>query len=655
MSKSSLHDLIDKIAADLCVPGAARDAIIFLRLCRVEALLDRPTAYSDVAPGPVPIEISFSQSRAKELRLLVEPCLPGEGILARTLMSLTAIRDVTADLFSSEVAQQSYDLARDLLPEGEEIPHLNWRSSIWLALRVADGPPVLRIYVNAQFRDADNRWLRIRRALLARGLNESMDALDRVRGKVGELIEPIGFSFDVRHTGLTPARLHCVTHKISPYWMLRLLTAAGHEEAIEDAADFMDLFGLMEHRGEGECPALISLGLGRGEAGSVKIDVDLPNLDRHNPVRQAQHLTDAEARFGKVAGYQNVKSVLQDVRPRYIGITFAKNVHYLNIYFPFSFFRPPRHTPYTISTAFETARAFVQGQLDGEGALPMDARSSSTAARVVPPGWPDLYMTCLLIQEHSPALGLKPGWLERARSYVLNARDGSYWRYLPDLPCDLDDTAMAWLALESATFGIDAHILPQVMAMTNPDGGFSTFIGDRMRNQLSHPAVTLNITSALDRANIDWPSSGSDGYVGRWLRQPDFPTCPWIGSRLFPIFLFARCTYLMNRLGAPARQRLVSAIIQMQRTDGAWGEGLPDSLDTALAVVSLDLLGAEIPRTEALSRLLLTFQLDDGGWGWSPLYSDGNGTWFGHRMITTALAIRALEILDSKRQQADKT
>jgi hypothetical protein len=652
MRKSSLYNFVRKLAADLCVPGAARDALTFLRLSGVEALLDRPSAYSDVAPGSLPLEFSFSQACEKELRLLVEPCLPGESILARTVMGLGAIHDVTAAFFSSEMAQQACDLTRNLLPDGEEIPHLNWRSSVWLAIRVAESHPALRFYVNAQFRDAGDRWLRIGRALSTSGLNESAEALGRIRGDVEEFVEPIGLSFDVRHSGLTPARLHCVTGEISPFWLLRLLAIAKQEKAIEDAADFMDLFGLLEHRGE--CPFLVSLGIGPDGVGSVKIDVDLPGLDRHNPDRQALRLTNAEARFGRIEGYRNVSWALQNSQPRYIGITIAQNVHYLNVYLPCSFrLQHPKHYP--LSAAFEKARAFVQGQLESMGALLMDARSSSADARLVPSRWPDLYMTCLLIQEHSTALGLPPGALERARFYVRDAQDGSYWRYLPDLPCDLDDSAMAWLALQTATHEIDAHIPTKVMAMANPDGGFPTFIGGRVQHQLSHPAVTLNVTLALDRANTDWSFSRSDRYLGEWLQQPDFPACHWIGSRLFPVFLFARSTCLVKRLGAQARERLVSTIIRLHRADGAWGTSLPDGLDTALAIICLDLLGTGIPRSDDLRHFLLTLQLEDGGWGWSPLYSDGSGTWFGHRAITTALAIRALEILESGRQQVAKT
>jgi hypothetical protein len=214
---------------------------------------------------------------------------------------------------------------------------------------------------------------------------------------------------------------------------------------------------------------------------------------------------------------------------------------------------------------------------------------------------------------------------------------------------------MAWLALESKTSMIDAHIFKELMETANSDGGFPTFIGEQMHHQLSHPAVTLNVAFALDRANIDWPSSDTDRYLGRWLTQPNFPDCEWIGSRLFPIFLFARSAYLLKRLGPQVKKQLISIIIRMQRTDGAWGESLPDGLDIALAVVSLDLLGAKIPRPELIRHLLFTLQIDDGGWGWSPLYSDGSGTWFGHRAITTVLVVRALEILDSGRQQMVKT
>ncbi len=353
MSTSTLHNFVNKIATDLCVPSAAQDAITFLRISGMEALLVHPTSYSDVAPGSVPIEISFSQACANELRLLVEPCLPGEGILARTIMGLEAIRDVTTEFFSSEIVQQSYDLTCNLLPDGEEIAHLNWRSSVWLALRAADGPPTLRIYVNAHLRDADDRWFRIRRALTSCRFNEYIKVLDRMYGKVDKLIEPIGFSFDIRHSGVTPARLHCVTNNISPYWMLSLLTAANLEDAIEDAADFMDLFGLLEY--QGKCPILVSFGLEQGEVGSVKIDVDLLNVKLHDPNNQTQQLTNAEARFGKISGYHNTSEALGNTLPRYIGLTIAKNVRYLNVYFP-CFFQSQQPKHYTISTAYEKAR-----------------------------------------------------------------------------------------------------------------------------------------------------------------------------------------------------------------------------------------------------------------------------------------------------------
>jgi hypothetical protein len=647
MDKSGLHTFVNKLATDLGVPGAARDVLTLLRLSGMEALLGRPTGYSDVAPGPLPLEISFSQACERDLRFLVEPCLSGEGILARTVMSLNAIRDVTEGLFSSEIAQQSYNLACHLLPYGEFIAQLPWSSSIWLALRATESSPTLRIYVNANHRGADDRWMHFRRGLSACGLGKYSKVLALMSEKVKDLIIPIGLSFDIRESGITPARVHCATNQISPDWMQRLLAAANHEDAFGATSDFMDIFGLLEH--QGPCPFLVSLGLGQSEAETVKIDVDLPNLDLIFPGRQTDYLANVEARFGKIAGYHNVKGAFGNTQPRYIGITIAKNVQYINIYFPYSF-EPKHPKAYITEDAFKKAHNFVRGQLESKGALLMDARSSCPVVRAVPDGWPDIYMTCLLIQEHSPALELQSDLLERIRSYILSAREGSYWRYFPNLPCDLDDSAMGWLALDPAISGINAETLTAVIAMANSDGGFPTFIGDQFHKQLSHPAVTLNITLALDRANIDWSFAESDKYLERILQQPNFPVCEWIGSPIFPIFLFARSTDLMKRLGESARERLVSSILRMHRPDGMWGIGLPDGLDTALAVISLDLLGAEIPRAKEIRRLLLTLQLDDGGWGWSPLFSDGTGTWFGHRAITTAMVIRALEILDSGKQ-----
>ena len=651
MIQSPLNEFLQEIACGLSVPHAANDALTFMRLSGAPGVCGSRTAYSDVARGPLPLELSFSQASGAELRLLTEPCLPGEGILARTVMGIAAVGDVVAGLFSSELAQQAQDLVRRLLPDAEEIGHLNWRSSIWLALRTTGDRLAVRIYVNAQFRNAQDRWPHIGRALLACGLRESSDALKQVRRAVEELLQPIGLCFDVRSSGLTPARVHCVTERISPFWLLRLLAATNNEAAGEDAADFMELFSLLER--QGECPVLVSLGLGQRDVGSLKIDVDVPSLQPNAGADRAQYLGRAEARFGKIAEYHAVRGMLDCAEPRYIGITITPAARFLNVYFPCSFRSAAGDLP-SPDVAFGKARAFVHAEMESAGALLMDARSSC-AVRAVPQGWRDLYMTCLLVQEHSPVLCLECESLERARSFIRASREEWCWRYLPDLPCDLDDTAMAWTALDPSGCGIDSEVVERVMAMANSDGGFRTFIGEEGGNQPSHPAVTLNIALALDQGNASWPSAATDQYLRRWLQQQDFPACQWIGSRVFPIFLFSRAASLLERLGAKTRDLLATRVTEMRRADGTWGWGLPDSLDTALAVLSLDRLGAPVPDLEMLEHLLLSLQFDDGGWGWSPLYSDGSGTWFGHRAITTAFAIRALEILRRAQEPMEGT
>jgi hypothetical protein len=255
----------------------------------------------------------------------------------------------------------------------------------------------------------------------------------------------------------------------------------------------------------------------------------------------------------------------------------------------------------------------------------MDARSSG-AARSVPDEWPDLYMTCLLVQEPSPVLCLGCEALDRARSYVKAAREDWAWRYLPDLPPDLDDTAMAWAALGDCE--IDPDIACRIMALANPDGGFRTFIGEGGEGQPLHPAVTLNVAFAFDRARIAWPRAATDQYLAQWLRRRDFPACEWMGSPVLDV-----------------ADRLAGRVMELRRADGTWGGELPDSFDTALAVVTLDRLGVRISGGTRLEQFFLKTQFDDGGWGWSPLYSDGSGTWFGHRAITTAFVVRAMEIL----------
>jgi hypothetical protein len=643
VSPPGLGELLHDVAARLGVPRAAAEALAFLQHSRTVLSPGWPNAYSDVAAGSLPIELSFSQASAAELRLLVEPCLPGEGILARTALGVAAVGDVAGATFTADLASRAQGFVRSLLPEGEEIPHLSWRSGLWLALRTTGEESALRVYVNAQFRDAADRWIRIGRALAASGFEGSKTALVGLRNAVAELVQPIGLCFDLRPSGLAPARVHCVTEKISPFWLLRLLSATGHSAAAADVTDFLDLFGLLERRGD--CPVLLSFGLGRGEDSSLKIDVDLWSLEPSADVRrEAHYLARAEARFGEIAGYHAVSRALALVEPRYIGITITPGSRFLNVYFPCPPPLPAGVPARSPSEAQARGRAFLHDQLASTDGLLMDARSSASP-RAVPPGWRDVYMTSLLLQERSPVLSPGREVLERARAYLEASREGWCWRYLPELPCDLDDTAMAWAALDPKDRGSRDEVVERLTAMVNPDGGFPTFIGDAPRRQPSHPAVTLNVTFVLDRANVSWPREATDEYLSGWLHQPNFPACEWLGSRLFPIFLYARATGLLERLGSPARQRLVAEVLRMRRADGSWGGELPDSSDTALAVLSLDLLGVAIPERDLVGCRLLELQLDDGGWGWSPLYSDGSGTWFGHRAITTLFALRALEVL----------
>jgi hypothetical protein len=630
------------------IPRAAEEGLEFMRRNGMSPAGGRRSVCSDVAPGAWPIELSFSQANGAELRLLTEPCLPGEGIVARTVMGVAAVGGV-AEVFSAELAQRAQDLVRRLLPDSEKIAHLNWRSSVWLALRTTGERSAVRIYVNVQFSNARDRWRRIERALAACGLEESAAALLAVRRAAGHLLEPIGLCFDVRPSGLAPARVHGVTGKISPFWLLGLLQATGNEAAAGDAADFLDLFGLLERRGA--CPILVSLGLGRDDVGSVKIDVDLPNLEPNVETRRsARHLAKAEARFGEIAGYHAASGAFNGSDPRYIGITITPARRFLNVYFPGSPVPGEAELP-SGEQIFEKARAFVHAQMERSGALLMDARSP-LSPRGVPEEWRDVYMTCLLIQERSPVLCLGRKILERARSYVRDSREGWSWRYLPDLPCDLDDTAMAWAALLPQDRRISGEVVERVLAMANTDGGFPTFIGQDGQDQPSHPAVSLNVAFALDQADIRWPCAATDQYLKGWLQQAEFPACEWMGSTLFPIYLFARATQVLERLGDFAKERLGTRVVEMRRADGTWGGELSDSLDTALAILILDRLGYPIPRPEAPDRFLLESQFDDGGWGWSPLYSDGSGTWFGQRAITTAFAVRALDILRRPKEQA---
>jgi hypothetical protein len=641
MTGSDLNQLVRSVATTLKVPGAAGDALEFLRRCGVTDEQRFGLAHSDVSTGFAPIEFSFTQASDAVLRILVEPCLPGEGILARTALGIAAVGDVTAAMFNHELARQAQDLVRHLLPQGSDIGASVWRSSVWLALRTTGAHSTVRVYVNAQFGRAANRWRRIEAALSACGLREAQEALLHLRESAADLVQPIGICFDLTASGLKPARIHCVTEKTSAFWAMQLLVVTHNQAALDDATDFLDIFGLLDSRGE--CPLLVSLGLGAYEGNSLKLDVDLPNLQPNAEARRrARYLPQVEARFGEIGSYRAVRHIFNGAEPRYIGMSIEAASCVVNAYFPGPSSSHAR-LPLQPDVAAEMGAAFVRAELARGGErLLMDARSTEKA-REIPFGWWDVYMTSLLLQESPPLLRLEEDLRDRVRQRVRAAGVGMAWRYLPDLPPDVDDTCMAWASLGLTDPSTNRELAERLAAMVNEDGGFPTFVGPAC--QRSHPAVTLNLAFAMERAGMSWSTGRTDEYLAAWLREPAFPSCEWIGSQMFPIFLFARATALVDRLGAWANQRLATRIMDFRRADGSWGLGLPDSLETALAVISLDLLGVSVGDRPSALRCILDLQFADGGWGWSPLFSDGDGTWFGQRAITTAFAVRAVEIL----------
>lgn len=640
----SVQQLVRRLGRRLDVGAGAEAARIFLKHSGTALDPGWPEAMSAVAPGPLPVELSFSQSNSNSLRILTEPCRPGEGILARTSAALAAVGAITLALFSESVAARAERLVRRLLPDGEEIGGLHWRSGVWLAIKADPEALVLRAYVNARLRDASDRWRRIARALSRCGYEGAAQAVWTLRRAVGEFMEPVGICVDFHARGVAAARLHCVTGRVSPFRLLQLLDLVEAHPAMNDVADFLEIFDILET--DGPCPLLISFGLDRGDIGALKIDVDLWGLEPNPAMRQERaYLDKVEARFGPIEGYRRVAEELAGVDARYIGMTALPERSFVNVYF--SCPDVASHRQRSADEVQRDALSFVETQLGVEGGVLMDTRSILEEPRPVPEGWVDLYMSSLLVQEFASFSPLGESIIAGARAYIAAARDSWFWRYLPDLPGDLDDTSMAWLALDPANRQIDEEVVARLQPMLNDDGGFPTFICDDFRHQSSHPAVTLNVARALDRAQIACFQEQTDTYLKRWLFREDFPDCEWLGAPVFPLFLFSRAPELVRRLGPAAQRRLVELTLGMQRSDASWGRGLADSLDTSLAVLLLDSFGLEIPASREVRELLLSCQLDDGGWGWSALYSDGDGTWYGQRALTTLFALRALQILDT--------
>jgi hypothetical protein len=245
----------------------------------------------------------------------------------------------------------------------------------------------------------------------------------------------------------------------------------------------------------------------------------------------------------------------------------------------------------------------------------------------------------------------------------------SYIQEAPELAPDADDLGQVLQVL--ARFGgcdlasICDEAIRILLDSSGEDGSFCTWILDpaghsfanqRMRDYLTvmggwgiHPEVVANLLYGLclyDAVRYREPLRRSIQYLEK-VQNPDGSwSSKWYCG---PFYGTWRAASVLGRLtpGSEALMRSQRFLCARRHASGGWGEGTPEPLSTALAMLALRAggIGANAAALSAGSVYLSQTQQPDGGWPSYPWISfptiDGQVV-HGSASVTTAFCLKAL-------------
>lgn len=242
------------------------------------------------------------------------------------------------------------------------------------------------------------------------------------------------------------------------------------------------------------------------------------------------------------------------------------------------------------------------------------------------------------------------GTEERAAKYLATQREPpGVWHYYGTgtdikITPDVDDTSVAWAALQRLGIPTPPAALDAVRASRNEKGLFTTWIGP--------PANWVNIDSrdidtvvninalllfGLAHENIDAVCK----YVVGQIENDNFRRgTVYYRSPLMFAHAFSRAYREGNvKCLEQGVGKIRDTILSLQKPDGSWGNDLETALG-ALTLLNLD------DRSDALDRAVKTLlgrQSSDGGWELAPAYRGAvQPLNYGARALTTAVVIEAL-------------
>jgi len=597
------------------------DGIVASFLDCLDLATSNATAGTTISSTSVPLEVSFTGRPGSEgvLRLLAEPLEPGGGAIGRCYLGVSALVRLLERLGAHREPAMVGQVVADVFPSGGERTWLPWNAAIWLALRTDGHRTGVRAYVNMHNRRVGDRYLRAIGVLERLGLAADADGARRLAGLLGTWATPIGLSLDFAAGTARTARLHYNTRSLS-YRRLSMLLSRVAPTGLGDLLAFLGTFGITP--GGSAYPLLLSVGLEGDAIDSVKCDI---TVGAASPASAAERLVDLEGRFGAIVARHLTADLFADPKLlRYVGLTVSRRQQpYLNVYYsapdPGSS-PPPRQLPHRDAgwpALMARGLRFVSAQQDADGTVRAEARSTGAPGPVWAHGVADVLVTSLV---HSAGGRMSP------RPAGVNERKRQRLRLGTPVVQSCDDGGLVWFA----------------------DGPSGT----------SDPTATLGVLAGVLTAPHGWDPERARPYMDRWLvapaspPHPPYPACPAGCRSLLPVYLAAASPAAVRWFGQPVTRRLRAEVLGQQRQDGCWGLTGPEAMETALAVLTLNLADQAFWREEANAgcrRAILEFlsdvQYSDGGWCWAPVLCDGLSTWFGHRAVTTVFVVRALTCL----------
>ena len=242
------------------------------------------------------------------------------------------------------------------------------------------------------------------------------------------------------------------------------------------------------------------------------------------------------------------------------------------------------------------------------------------------------------------------GTEERTAKYLATERESpGVWHYYGTatslkISPDVDDTSVAWAALQRLEVPIPPAALDAIRSSRNENGLFTTWVGP--------PSSWVNI----DSRDIDTVVNINALLLFGLVHENIDPVCKYVLAQIENDnfrrgTVYYRSPLMFGHTFSRAYRegnvkclesgvgKLRDTILSMQNPDGSWG----DDLETAFG--ALTLLNFEY-RGDALDRaikLLLARQSADGGWALAPAYRGAvQPLNYGARALTTAVVIEVL-------------